>query len=227
MTTLNDDDLALAAETALGLLDPAHQAQVNARLVSDPAFAGEVSAWNARLMPMVEGPDVVPPDHVWEAIDASLAPSTSQDNRLTLWKGIAGLSSLAAAIMAYLLFSVQSPQVAPATPEPVLVAALGGPSQPASLAASYDPGSGQLTLTPVALDTGKLYPELWVIPEGGTAHSLGIVRADGPSRISVSAPLRADLAKGSTLAITPEPQGGAPGGKATGAILASGTITTI
>jgi anti-sigma-K factor RskA len=224
MTTFSNDDLALAAEAALTLLEPAEQAQISARMAVDAAFAAEVAAWHEKLAPLAEGPDVTPPALVWDAISARIAPSTRQDNRLNIWKGIAGLSSTAAAIMAFLLMSPQEP---PPSPAPILVAALGGSNQPASMAASYDPNSGQLTLTPVALNTGKLYPELWVIPTGGTAHSLGLVRGDGPSRMNVPLSLRPELAKGSTLAITPEPSGGAPGGKATGPILASGTMATI
>jgi anti-sigma-K factor RskA len=224
MTAFSDDDLALAAEAALRLLEPAEQARIGARMAVDAAFAAEVAVWHEKLAPLADGPDVTPPALVWDAINARIAPSSRQDNRLNIWKGIAGLSSAAAAIMAFLLMSPQEPVPSPA---PILVAALGGSSQPASMAASYDPNSGQLTLTPVALNTGKLYPELWVIPTGGTAHSLGVVRGDGPSRMNVPLSLRPELAKGSTLAITPEPSGGAPGGKATGPILASGTMTTI
>ena len=95
------------------------------------------------------------------------------------------------------------------------------------MTASYDQNTGELTLTPVSMETGKLYPELWVIPAGGTATSLGIVRGDAPSRIFVNPKHRAVMTRGATLAITPEPFGGAPGGKATGPVLASGTITTI
>jgi anti-sigma-K factor RskA len=224
MTILTKDDLALAAEAALGLLEPAEQAQVQARMTQDLAFADEVNLWQGRLLSMVEGIDEQPPARVWNAVADEILPSSGQDNRLSWWKGLSLVSTSAAAIMGFLLINQQSQPVAPHT---TLVAALGGPSQPASMAANYDGDSGELVLTPVAVNTGSLYPELWVIPVGGAAASLGIIRADGPSRIKVSIQLRAALATGATLAITPEPSGGAPGGKATGPILASGKITTI
>ncbi len=224
MTKLTDDDLAMAAEVALGLLSPADLAQAQARMTRDDAFAREVADWQDRLIPLTDGPDAAPPAKSWQAIEAAIMPSTNQDNRLWLWKGMTAVSTFAAALMGFLLVSQDVP---PATPHDILVAALGGPAQSASLTASYDQQSGELTLTPVTLDTGKLFPELWVIPAGGTASSLGIIRADGPSRVTVDAQLRRALANGATLAITPEPGGGAPGGKATGPILASGTITTI
>jgi anti-sigma-K factor RskA len=118
------------------------------------------------------------------------------------------------------------------TPAPVgapapLIAALGSETGRAAMTASYDRVSGTLTVTPVSMETGKLYPELWVIPAGGSAHSLGIVTRDRPTQVIVAPEARAFLGTGATLAITPEPAGGAPGGKATGPVIASGTITTI
>jgi anti-sigma-K factor RskA len=44
---------------------------------------------------------------------------------------------------------------------------------------------------------------------------------------SVPEPLRAAMNSGALLAVTPEPQSGAPGGKATGPIIASGALQTI
>jgi anti-sigma-K factor RskA len=224
MTILTHDDMALAAEAALGLLDPAEHAQAQARMTQDRAFAEEVNQWQGRFLPLIDGTNEEPPARVWNAITSQIRPSTGQDNRLGWWKALSALSTSAAAIMGFLLINQPSQPTAPHT---TLVAALGGPSQPASMAASYDQDSGELLLTPVALNTGTLYPELWIIPVGGAAASLGIIRADGPSRILVNTQLRAALATGATLAITPEPSGGAPSGKATGPILASGTIKTI
>ena len=84
-----------------------------------------------------------------------------------------------------------------------------------------------MILTPVSLDTGKLYPELWIVPADGKARSLGIVESRSPTSMIVPADMRQYLDAGGTLAITPEPEGGAPGGKATGPIIASGKIATI
>jgi anti-sigma-K factor RskA len=112
------------------------------------------------------------------------------------------------------------------TPAP-MIAALGSETGNAAITARYDAGSGELLLTPVSLNTGKLYPELWVIPADGKARSLGMMAADKPTQLMVTAEMRAFMAQGATLAITPEPAGGAPGGKATGPVIASGKITTI
>jgi anti-sigma-K factor RskA len=229
VSTLNDDDIALAAELVLGLLEPAQAAQARARAATDRAFADEVAAWEERLQPMLAGVDETPPAHVWSAVESGIAPATGQDNPsrgVRLWRGLTALSTGVAAVLAVMLMSRPGGGPAPVAGPP-LVAALGSETGAASLAASYDPASGKLLLTPVRLDTGALYPELWVIPADGKARSLGIIRGDAPTRVEVTPALRSYLEKGATLAVTPEPAGGAPGGKATGPVIASGTITAV
>jgi anti-sigma-K factor RskA len=84
-----------------------------------------------------------------------------------------------------------------------------------------------MLLTPVALDTGALYPELWIIPADGKARSLGMINGDRPTQMDVSPDMRPYMNEGALLAITPEPAQGAPGGVATGPVLASGKINLL
>jgi anti-sigma-K factor RskA len=63
---------------------------------------------------------------------------------------------------------------------------------------------------------GRSY-QLWIIPQGGSAQSLGLMQ----DSLSLPAPPAAAYA----LAITDEPQGGAPGGVASGPVLAQGQFT--
>jgi anti-sigma-K factor RskA len=227
MTRLTEDDIALAGEYALGLLDPAAAAQANARIAADANFAAEVEAWRTRLAPMLDGADVPAPANGWNRINAALPQETNQDrDDAGPWKWATGFSAIAAALFAALYFMQPSPATPPAPSAP-LVAALGSDKGNAAITALYDAESGELLLTPVALDTGTLYPELWVIPADGKARSLGMMATDKPTQVTVNAELRAYMAQGATLAITPEPAGGAPGGKATGPVIASGKITTI
>ncbi|MFM9851521.1 MAG: anti-sigma factor domain-containing protein [Sphingomonadaceae bacterium] len=226
MSILSDDDLALAAEYALKLLNRAEQAQAEALIATSPAFAAEVSAWEKRLEPLAVGADEAPPPYLWDQIEAKLSPATLQErgNRmLRLWQGLTLLSGGVAAALALILINqpVAVPQQAP------LIAALGQEREPSTMTASYDRVTGALTLMPVSLNTGALSPELWLIDHGGSAHSLGIIVRDHPSQITVPAKLRTLLTAGATLAVTPEPSGGAPGGKATGPVISSGKITTI
>ncbi|MVZ96858.1 hypothetical protein EUU23_03955 [Sphingorhabdus sp. IMCC26285] len=228
MTILHEDDMALAGEYVLGLLDAASCATVEARMATDSSFAAEIEAWRLRLQPMLGG-DEAPPAHMWRAIESALPLPTDQDvgaGKLLFWRSLTGISVSAAAILGILL--LQRPDGAPLpAPEAPLIAALGSETGSASLTASYDANTGRMIVTPVSLDTGKLYPELWIIPADGTARSLGIVGSKSATAIIVPADLRQYLGSGGTLAITPEPEGGAPGGKATGPVIASGKIATL
>jgi anti-sigma-K factor RskA len=228
MTMLNENDIALAGEYVLGLLDSAEQAKAQALIATDTVFAAEVTAWQERLQSMATGGDVTPPDRVWAAIDRTLPAAAGQDNvreQLRMWKGLTAASIALAAFTGIALWN-QAPAPLPAAPAP-LVAALGSENGKAAITARYDSQSGELLLTPVSLDTGNLYPELWIVPADGKARSLGMMAGDKPTRVIVSAEMHQYMAEGGTLAVTPEPAGGAPGGKATGPIIASGKITTI
>jgi anti-sigma-K factor RskA len=226
--SLSEDDIALAGELSLGLLSPAEAAAARARAAGDPDFAAEVARWEDRLHPLLGKADVAAPDSAWQAIQTAISSQPTQDNAsrsLRFWRGLSLASTAAALLLAVMLMTRSD--VAPIVSAPSLVAALGSETGRAALTASYDPQTGSLTLTPVSLQTGALYPELWVIPKGGTARSLGIVTGDRATRVQVATDLRALMRRGATLAITPEPQGGAPGGKATGPVIASGTISQI
>ena len=229
MTVLDEDDIALAGEYVLGLLDAAADASASARVATDPQFAVEVEAWRVRLQPIIDSNDALAPPHIWNVIEAALPKQTLQDNaggNARIWQVLAGLSTSVAAILAIMLLQ-QPAAVVPPAPVAPLIAALGSETGQASLTARYDGGNGQMLLTPVSLDTGKLYPELWIIPADGKPRSLGMVRGDAPSQISISADLRSFIDQGATLAITSEPQTGGPGGQPSGPVLASGKIVTI
>lgn len=228
MTKLSEDDIALAGEFVLGLLDAAGEATASARVATDTAFAAEVEAWRDRLAPMLTG-DEVAPAHIWDAIQSSLSSQTGQDNgtgKLLFWRTLTGIAVSAAAILGILMLQKPEAVTLPA-PEAPLIAALGSETGNASLTASYEASTGRMIVTPVSLDTGKLYPELWIIPADGTPRSLGIVESRRATAMTVPAEMRQFMDAGGTLAITPEPETGGPGGKPTGPVLASGKITIL
>ncbi len=241
MSNLTEDDIALAGELALGLLDSADTAHANARCAVDDEFATEVEAWRERMLPMLNSVSDEPPAGAWDKISTAIDRSSTakkpanDNNALRLWKGLTALSGAVAAGLAVALFMqpATGPENVPAiagnvqTNEQKMVAALQSETGPSIATASYNPASGELLITPVSMDTGDLYPEIWVIPADGKAHSLGVVARNGASRHNVDPKMRQYLASGATLAITPEPAGGAPGGKATGPVMASGKITII
>lgn len=228
MTPLNDEEIALAGEYVLGLLSPAEQAAASAKMASDAAFAAEVDAWRRRLEPMLDGGDETPPAYIWDRIESALPASSGQNlgNRpLRIWQGLTAASAALAAYFGFLAW--QPPTAVAPPPADTMIAAMAGENGTNAVTARYDADSGLLLITPVALDTGALYPELWVVPSDGQPRSLGIMARARPTQVTVRADLRQYLSQGALLAITPEPAGGAPNGKATGPIIASGKIQII
>jgi anti-sigma-K factor RskA len=75
-------------------------------------------------------------------------------------------------------------------------------------------------------DQGRV-PELWLIPPGESPKSLGVVSIDRAHTVKVPDSLREALSQGAVLAITLEPQGGAPQGNPTGPVVAKGDIVTL
>ena len=228
MSRLSEDDIALAGEYVLGLLGAPDQATTQARVATDSVFSAEVDAWRERLASMAGGADIAAPEHIWANIDGALPRATGQNTgpgKLRLWQGLTAASM---AIAAYLGILVANPPGVPTTETPAaLVAALGSENGKTAITARYDSQSGELLMTPVALNTGKLYPEIWIVPADGKARSLGMMGVSKSTLVAVTPEMRGYMAAGGTLAITPEPQGGAPNGTATGPIIASGKITII
>ena len=231
MSIIPNEDSATAAEYVLGLLDPGSQAQAAARVAIDADFAAEVSAWEDRLSPLLDGRDEAPPAALWAGINARTTPVIAQDRApagLRLWQGMTALSTSVAAALALMLFT--QPEVTPVVPTPTatpLLAALGSEKGTSAVAVSYDRATGMMILTPVSLKTGDLFPELWMIPADGVPRSLGIIKAGAPSGQKLDAALQKLLASGVTLAITPEQAGGSRTGQPTGEIIASGKVTTL
>ncbi len=228
MTMISENDIALAGEYVLGLLDAAEHAAAQARAATDVAFAAEVDAWRERLAAMAVDADIAAPAQIWTGIASALPRATGQDvdqGKLRLWQGLTAASM---AVAAYLGFLVANPPVVPTvvTPPP-LVAALGSETGNTAITARYDLQSGELLITPVSLNTGKLYPELWIVPADGKPRSLGMMAAGKPTIVAVTPEMRQFMAAGGTLAITPEPELGGPGGNPSGAIIASGKMTII
>jgi anti-sigma-K factor RskA len=128
----------LAAEYALGTLDPAERDDAQARIASDFSFAALVLFWERRLgeLHALTG-DAEPPAAVWDAIKAKLpgvapsdtvrlpevvprTPPASAGNavelraRLARWRNLfAFTGSLAAALLVYVVTSVVAPGMLP------------------------------------------------------------------------------------------------------------------
>jgi anti-sigma-K factor RskA len=187
----------------------------------------------------------------WAAIDTAQAPA-----RQGLWQSagfwraatsLAAAAALAAIVIGPVgLFRGEDPagpgpvtvEPAPPTPPGPPVEDPGAPKPVTTLAhedgspgwlASVDTAKGTVLMVPVptSADAQGRVPELWLIPPGESPKSLGIVSIDRSHTVKVPDALRDALAKGALLAVTLEPDGGAPGGVPSGPIIAKGDIVTL
>ena len=242
-----------AAELALGLLDPADRASALRRQIGDPAFAARVGQWRAKGDQWLETitPDAVDPA-LWERISAGMVaphanaaepapavfapdahPGSDVARSLSRWRAatFAMSAALAATVVLFLSDGQRPPAVnmssGPRELAASSVAQIADEAGTPLVSAVYSPDAGILTLRVARFDSVERVPELWVIPEGGKPHSLGLVSGGSRLSITLSDEARRFLVDGSTIALTLEPPTGAPHSAPTGAILGTATLSTI
>ena len=66
--------------------------------------------------------------------------------------------------------------------------------------------------------------ELWMLPDGASPRSLGLISATGVVRVALSGPADQALRNIPALAVSLEPRGGSPTGLPTGPVLYSGPV---
>jgi len=220
-----------AGEYVLGLLDPHAHAAARRLAVEHAGFAAEVVRWEARLTPLIEHVEEVPPPPVvWRRIAALLPLVPERRERrstprlrdsLTVWRGIAAAAGVVAA--ACLALVVMLPPK-PAEPQPVSVARVQAPNGAALFVITYDRQNNRLVAAPTGPPLpADRSPELWVLPPGGAPQSLGLL--NGQAALTLAAP--EGLPANAALAVTLEPLGGAPEGKPTGPIIGQGALAQL
>jgi anti-sigma-K factor RskA len=204
----------LAAEYALGCLDPAETREAERRMTEDPSFAREVAAWQTRLAPLAAHvPELQPPSGLWHRIDASTSAVVVPLRRLRIWQASTWAAlALAASVAAFVLLR-------PVQPARVAVLAPIASGTPVLLATA-EPG-GRLVIRPngaISVPSEKDL-ELWALAKGETRpRSLGVLPSEGKT-------LTASLANDTQLLVSLEPHGGSPTGLPTGPVLYAGTLT--
>lgn len=219
-----DDDF-LAAEYALGLTEVDRLSQIQQRVVTDPGFAARVAGWHERLVAMTD--DIAPANPSKRAkkeLMARLFPKSHVPlmQRLWVWKGIA---FAAIALLAYIAMPMLQPPV-PEDVAPLYATQMSGESTLQVLAVA-DTARGDLALRRVAggAPDGRVL-ELWALLPDQAPISLGVLPDDDVTRVALPADLLAQIDV-LTLAISEEPQGGAPDGAPTGSILAVGEVSAL
>ena len=224
-------DLAdrLAAEYVIGTLRGGARRRFESLLPAHALLREATRAWLDRLMPLTLAlPPVQPSGQVWRRISdhiengrkaAGAAPSAWQ--RLSFWRGLSALASIAAIGLAVLLANPG------AVPPPVVVVLAAtnaaGSTQPNSIVASISGDGASLVtrpIVPVSVQPGRSL-ELWAVPTSGAPRSLGLLPG-GSGTVALRAKV---LAGADTLAVTVEPAGGSPTGQPTGPIVYAGKFS--
>jgi anti-sigma-K factor RskA len=227
---VTDDDDILAAEFALGLLDPVESEAVQLRARSDAVLSLRIAWWRDQLGPLVAEAEQAPPEHLWAKIASRLPGNDNLPRLMKRWRALAiGATGIAAGLAVYV--GSHQPSLVQPTPVPVvavpMVATLSGEANPAIVMVSYDATSGQMMVAPTSLTAGSGDAELWIIPEDGKPRSLGVIDTRVPARHSVPMEKRSMVHPGATFAITLERKGGSPTGLPEGPAIASGKIIRV
>lgn len=219
----------LAAEFVLGTLDAAAFRRAALRLDQDKGFARLVDRWAERLEPLAATlPPQAPDAAVWARIDRALdrdetleAKTRMAPKRPWVWRFAWGGAALAAAF-ALVLLVTGDPGQAPLQ----AVAQLQPESGAYTWIIGVDRGSGELTIRRegAAPKPPQASLELWLIAEGGSPRSLGLLPQGAEARLAPPPGALEDLNPGATLAVSLEPPGGSPSGAPTGPVLAAAIL---
>jgi len=220
----------LAAEYVAGTLRGRARRRFESLLPAHARLRESTLAWQDRLMPLTATvAPVQPSGDVWRRISERIghgdgkvrAPGWWQ--RLAVWRGLAAFASVAAIGLAVLLANP-----GPTPPPIVVVLAPTGAAAPTgalapTLVASISGDRATLVtrpITPVVLQADRSL-ELWAVPASGPARSLGVLPG-GSGTVALRGKVLAGV---DTLAVTVEPLGGSPTGKATGPIVYAGKFS--
>jgi anti-sigma-K factor RskA len=221
-------DEIISGEYVLGVLSAEDRRRVEARMAVDRRFAQQVRRWQTNLSGFNDDyEEERPPADLYNRLERRLfgieaAPAGMLGllwNSAPFWRLAAGATLLVCAgLVALEHWGLPIDQ----TGRP-LVAELSGDKAPFNLIAAFDSETGRLSVVPIALKQPQPKSlEVWIIDEGKPPRSLGVLPDNGNGEIVVNADLRRLFAEGRTIAITVEPFGGAPDGKPTGPVIASG-----
>ncbi|MCC4619802.1 anti-sigma factor [Xanthomonas cassavae CFBP 4642] len=169
-------------------------------------------------------------------------------NNLRFWRGASAAGVATAAVCVLALFNLRTAPVqplprdtpvlqTPVTPPAATTPPATGIAMTSTLAtedgrpgyvALMDADKHTITVTPLdRTATADKVPELWLITPDGKAHSMGTFDDQRARRAQIPDQLMPMLSNEAILAVTLEPPGGAPGGVATGTVVAKGGISTL
>lgn len=242
MSLSREDKDMLAAQFAMGLLEPGETARVERMLIDDPEFAALHQMWRERLSEI----DATAPAHpagdaLWGRISASLsadraravaparldAPGMAERLR-SLWASLgfwrsAGLTAALASIVLTIGLGLMWREAAR---QPVLVAVLlTQANEPGAIVNVHADGRAELVpLGDIPVPPGRAL-QVWTLWDRARGPvSIGLSRSARRLPLDIKALPRTTPTQ--LFEITLEPENGSPTGRPTGPILMKGNATT-
>ncbi len=210
--TPEENDIALAGEYVLGVLDTADRSAVEARMKADAVFAARVTEWESRLSSLDDDtPEIAVPD-LLPKIEARLFASVVNQRNWKVWISLWLSGAIAAGLILAVLVLVP--------PVPQVLAVLS--TKDAGLSYRLTQVGEELTVTRVAgtaAPAGKVH-ELWVIAPGAAPASVGLLQDE---TLVVKYPIPS---AGSMFAVSVEPEGGSRSGLPSGPVILAAPITS-
>lgn len=209
---------SVAAEYVLGTLGAAARRRMDQLMRERDDIRRAVWRWERSLGSLCHDlPPVAPPTDLYAKIRRRIEPQPNpSEQRKSSWAWLAGALPVAAA---FLLFTILQPQTAPDYERAAIVSDSDGAVQ---WVVRADLDAGKLVVSARGVtpaQSGTDY-ELWLLPDGGTPISLGLMNAtDNAASRDISAAARAALPDTTTVAISLEPAGGSTTGQPTGPVL--------
>ncbi len=237
-----------AAEYVIGTLSAVERRAFEASMESNEEVRTDVTYWESAFGSLNASIAPVPaPEQVWNRIEAALptaassvvlpgsaaATAAANDNQLDVLKRSRGrwrMGAIAATVAAFglgaflinsgLISGQSNSQLAGVVdPAKQYIAVVNANGDQPSLVINIDAKTGEVSVRSVGVDRpdGKSL-ELWYVPEGQKAVSVGLVGESGIDLKDITAQ------NGDLLAISLEPQGGSPTGTATGPVIYTGKL---
>ncbi len=217
-----EDDRALAAEYALGLLSAEEAVRFEQRLAHSPNLRALYAEWAEDLVALTDDiPEVPPPAAAKARLRRAIFAPPRREGWLAprnLVRWLAG-GAVAAAV---LLLALDTAQVF--DPAPDLRAEVTDAGGMPLLRAAFSPDLRLLRVERLAAPPPEGSDhELWLLAGQGAPVSLGVLPPGGAAVMELR-PELAEQMRGAQLALSLEPAGGSPTGAPTGPVLGAGPV---
>lgn len=230
MTQSHEDDDLLAAELALGVLEGDALEMARKRARREPAFAGLVLGWEARLSNIADLPPIAPAASVKAALMADLFADTVPPplwKRLGVWQALTGGAVATALTLALVVALVVAPARGPQIAGPLYTAEIASQSGDFRVIAVVDKTSQEIILTRTrgAPPEGRIL-QVWAHGPDAPAQSVGLWPAGESVRLALP-PQIAAVQGTLTVGVSEEPPGGSVTGSPSGRVYGTVDIANV